>query len=79
MFRRAKNDAAACDRHEIELQGHALAVLVVPCRAEAGPELLFPALCDAKATGMLGPQTSVVPEMKKETTVSSAASATPIR
>jgi hypothetical protein len=28
------------------VQGHAFAVLVVPCRADAGPELLFPALRD---------------------------------
>jgi hypothetical protein len=46
MFGRPENDAAAGNRHEIELQGHALAVLVVPGRAEAGPELLLAALGD---------------------------------
>jgi hypothetical protein len=43
LLRCAKDDAAACDRKQIELQGQALAVLVFPCRADAVPELLFPA------------------------------------
>src|ERR1700732_4119858 len=44
LLRHPENDAAACDRKQIELQGEALAVLVFPCRADAVPELLFPAL-----------------------------------
>ncbi len=44
LFRCPENDAAACDRDQVELQGQALAVLVFPCRADAVPELLFPTL-----------------------------------
>jgi hypothetical protein len=44
LFRRPENDAAACGREQIELQGQTLAVLVFPCRADAVPELFFPAL-----------------------------------
>jgi hypothetical protein len=46
LFRRPENDPAACDRDQVELQGQAVAVLVLPCRADAVPELVFPALCD---------------------------------
>jgi hypothetical protein len=42
LLRFAENDPAACDREQVELQGQAL--LVFPCRADAVPELLFPAL-----------------------------------
>ena len=41
LFRLAKNDTAACDREQVELQGQVLAVLVLPCRADAVPELVF--------------------------------------
>ena len=37
LLRFAENDPAACDREQVELQGQALAVLVFPCRADAGP------------------------------------------
>jgi hypothetical protein len=44
LLRFAKNEAAACDQEQVELQGQTLAVLVFPRRADAVPELLFPAL-----------------------------------
>ncbi len=53
LLRCAKDDAAACDRKQIELQGQALADLVFPCRADAVPELLFPRskTCQAISAG----------------------------
>jgi len=46
MFRGAENDAAAGDRQQIQLEAHALAVLVLPGRADAGPVFLIAPLRD---------------------------------
>jgi hypothetical protein len=43
LLRHPEDDAAAGDRDQVELQGQALTVFVFPCRADAVPELLFPA------------------------------------